>query len=237
MKTKLLLLALALLLAAPSSFADRRKYVWTYQYATMAPEATELEFYQTAKLDETDAWEYRVEIEHGLTPRWDLSIYQIFAQTEGGPFKWDALQIRTRYKLAEPGRFFMNPLLYLEYNRKIELTKQNKFEAKLILGRNFDKVNLAINPVYEFFWAPGDPVHEIGLDIGLSYEPTFKWSFGLESTSRHEYLPGGETETGSYLGPTVSFATGTVYYTFGYAAGLTDDSNDGRFRFIMGIDL
>lgn len=227
----------ALLMAAPSTFADRRKYAWTYAYGTIAPEATELEFYQTTRIDETDSWEYRIEIEHGLTPKLDLSVYQIFAQNEGDRFRWDAVQIRGRYRLAEPGEFFMDPLLYLEYNRKTDLSLQNKLEGKLILSRDIDRVNVAVNPVYEFFWAPGDPVHEVGLDAGVSYELSYKLSIALESTTRYEFVKGAEDETSSYFGPTLSLAVGEVYYTVGYTWGLTDDSNDARVRFLMGIGL
>lgn len=229
--------ALALLMAVPTVMADRRKYVWTYQYVTIAPEATELEFYQTTKLDKTDSWEYRIEIEHGLTPNWDLSVYQIFVQKEDSSFKWDAVQIRTRYRLAEPGTYFLDPLLYLEYNRKIDLKRQNKLEAKLILGRDFGRWNLSVNPVYEFFWAPGDPVHEAGLDIGLSHELSYKLSIGIESTSRIEFVKNAENEKSSYLGPTISFASGNVFYTLGAAWGLTDHSDDARVRLIMGIGI
>lgn len=232
-----LLLALAALIAVPSVFADRRKYVWTYASGTIAPEASELEFYQTTRIDETDSWEYRIEIEHGLTPKADLSIYQIFAQSEGGSFRWDAVQVRGRYRLAEPGQFFLDPTLYLEYNRKIDLARQNKLEGKLLLSRDFDKVNFAINPVYEFFWAPGDPNHESGLDVGLSYELSHKFSVALESTTRYEFVRDADNETSSYFGPTISFATGEVYYTVGYAWGLTDDSNDARVRFLLGVGL
>jgi len=233
----LLLLVLIVLMGAASTMADRRKYVWTYQYATIAPGAAELEFYQTTKISSTNSWEYRIEVEHGLTPRWDLSIYQIFAQKEGEAFRWDAFQIRTRYKLAEPGRFLLDPLLYLEYNRKIDLKKQNKLEAKLILDRNVHKYNIAFNPVYEFFWAPGNPIHELGLDIGLSYELSYKLSVGVESVTRSKYIKDSDNRQSSYLGPTISVATGSIFYTVGYTWGLTDDSDDARVRFLMGVDL
>lgn len=237
MYRSILMIGLAVLLATPATHADRRKYVWTYQYATIAPGMAELEFYQTTILDKTNSWEYRIEIEHGLTPRWDLSIYQIFTQKAGESFTWDAFQIRTRYRLAEPDRMFFNPLLYLEYRRKIDLTEQNKFEAKLILARDFDRVNLAINPVYEFFWAPGDPIHEIGLDVGLAYELNYRFSLGVESTSRVEFLKNEDNKTSTYFGPTFSVATGSMFYTVGYAWGLTDDSSDAKVRFLMGVEL
>lgn len=233
------LLLLVILMAAPSLFADRRKYVWTYQFATIAEEATELEFYQTSKLksEKANSWEYRIEIEHGLTDRWDFSVYQIFSQNEGEPLKWHSFQLRTRYKLARQGEFFMDPLLYLEYNRQTDLKARNKLEGKLILARDIDRWNISLNPVYEFFWAPGDPKHEIGLDVGLSYEFHPKLALGLESTSRIEYEDGKDAEKGSYFGPTVSIASGRMFYSAGYAFGLTDDSDDARVRFIMGVGL
>jgi hypothetical protein len=237
MLKQITLLALALLLAAPSTFADRRKFVWSYQYGTIAPGNAELEFYQTTKLDRTDSWEYRIEVEHGLSPRWDLAVYQIFSQKQGESFKWDAVQVRARYRLAEPGVMLLDPLLYLEYRRKIDLQRQNKAEVKLILSRNFDRFALAVNPVYEFFWAPGDPVHELGLDVGLAYEPSMRFTIGVESTTRIKYLKDADNTTGSYLGPTFSYSSGGMFYTLGYAWGLTDDSNDARVRFIMGIEL
>ncbi len=232
---KLMTLTLILVTVAPSIMADRRKYVWTYGTQTMPEKTSEFEFYQTTKLDKTDSWEYKIEIEHGLTPRWDFSVYQIFTQEEGGYLKWSAFQFRTRYRLTQPGAVFGDPTLYLEYQRKTDLKAQNKAEAKLLLGHDFDRVNIAVNPVYEFFWAPGDPVHEIGLDIGLSYEFSYRFSAGVESTSRREFLKDEDDEVGSYVGPTISFASGTVYYVVGCAWGLTDDSNDARVRFLMGV--
>lgn len=235
MLNKLLICSLVLAMAAPSVIADRRKYVWTYGTQTMPEKTSELEFYQTTKLAETDSWEYRIEVEHGLTPRWDFSVYQIFTQGEDEGLKWSAFQFRTRYRLTQPGTVFGDPTLYLEYQRKTDLTAQNKAEAKLLLGHDFDRVNIAVNPVYEFFWAPGDPVHEIGLDVGLSYEFSYRFSAGVESTSRREFLKDADDEVGSYFGPTISFASGTVYYVVGYAWGLTDDSDDARVRFLMGV--
>ncbi len=217
--------------------ADRRQFVWTYEPILQVPGGADLEFYQTTRIDQTDNWEYRIEIEHGLTHNWDVSIYQIFAQAEGGSFRWDAFQVRTRYRLSEIGTVPFNPVLYLEYRRKIELKEQNKFEGKLLLGKNFDEFTLAVNPVYEFFWAPGDPVHEIGLDVGLTYSLSYQFSFGIESTTRHEFVKNLDDETSSYLGPVLSFASGPIWYSIGYVRGLNDDSDDARARFLLGVQL
>lgn len=217
------------------SKADRRKYVWTYQYQTMPVGMTELEFYQTTKVSNFSTWEYRLEFEHGITERFDVGIYQIFSQPENGSFNWDAFQLRFRYRFGETGEYFMDPLFYIEYNRKINLSKQNKIEAKLILAKDIGNVNLSINPVYEFFFAP-DTKNEIGLDMGVSYELSPKFALGLESVSRLEFAE-IENEFATYLGPTVSFASGEFFFNLGAVFGVNEDANKVRVRYIMGILL
>jgi hypothetical protein len=196
---------------------------------------TELEFYQTTRIADSDSWEYRIEVEQGLTDRWDFSVYQIFSQKEDDAFKWDAVQFRTRYRFGEVGKYFMDPLIYLEYRRKLDFGEPNKAEAKLILAKQIDAVNLAINPVYELFFGP-EVEHEVGMDIGVSYEVSPKFVMGVETTSRMEFED-SETEIGSYLGPTVSISSGQWWYTFGAGFGITEDSDDVRVRFIMGFHL
>ena len=233
MRMRMFIILIALAVVVNLAYADHRNFVWTYQARTMPKDGTEMEFYQTTKLSDIDSWEYRLEIEHGLTERWDFSIYQIFAQEQGGPFQWDAFQLRTRYRLGEPGQWFVDPVLYLEYNRRIDLDLPHKLEAKLILGKTVDKFNLALNPVYEISFSPGT-VHEIGLDAGACWEFSPRYSLGLESTSRFEFED-GETIRESYLGPTVSFGAGRIWYTVGPAWGLTSHSDNARVRFLMGV--
>jgi hypothetical protein len=235
MRFRTVIFGLLILFLCTNAYADRRNYVWTYQYVTMPKGQGELEFYQTTKLNETDSWEYRLEVEQGLTDHWDISVYQIFKQDEGESFKWDAVQLRTRYRIGEEGMYFLDPLLYFEYNRKTDLKKPNKLEAKVILAKTVEKFNLAINPVYEYFFAPGSE-HEIGLDVGMSWQFHPVFTAGIESTTRIEFED-DETETSSYMGPTVSLAHGGWWYTLGVAFGLNDESDDARVRFLMGIEI
>jgi len=56
-----------------SANADRRGYVWTYEYQTMPRGHAELEYYLTHKLPDShkysqkNTWEHQVELEYGLT--------------------------------------------------------------------------------------------------------------------------------------------------------------------------
>lgn len=233
-----LIFALIAIFALPAiSNADRRKYVWTYQYVTIPEGETELEFYQTTKLKadpKSDEWEYRIEVETGLTDRWDFSVYQIFKQVDGDSFSWDAVQLRTRYRFGEVDQYFMDPLIYFEYQRKLDLGEPNKFEAKLILAKSNGQLNYSLNPVYELFFGPRTE-HELGLDAGISWEFSPRFVVGLESTSRRVLEDGEETK--SYFGPTISVASGHWWYTAGVAFGLSDKSDDARVRFLMGVGL
>lgn len=240
MRLRLLaLVALCSLVVAGQARADRRPFAFTYTSSLIAPNATELEFYQTTRLRSPagNSWEYRFEIEHGLSERVDLSIYQIFVQPEGGELSWNAVQLRGRYRLAAPGSTIGDPVLYLEYNRKTDLKLQNKFEAKLLLSHHVRQMILAANPVYEFFWAPGDPIHEFGLDLAAGAELSYRFTAGAELLFRRELLKNEPNETSAYVGPALSLASGNLFYTLGYVWGLTDDSDDARFRFLMGVGL
>jgi len=73
---------LLVLFAADVADADRRGYVWTYEYQTMPKDMSELEYYLTHKApdfhkyDKKNTWEHQLEYEYGLTDRWDIAVYQ-----------------------------------------------------------------------------------------------------------------------------------------------------------------
>lgn len=233
---RIALTMLFIVLLPLASLADRRNYVWTYQYQTMPAQATELEFYQTTNLKEiADAWEYRIEVEQGLTNRLDVSVYQIFTQPEGGSLHWNAVQFRSRYRIGEEGQYALDPLVYLEYQRNTDSHTANKLEVKVILAKTMGRTNLALNPVYELAFAPGSE-HEIGLDAGVCYELTPAVSLGLESTTRAEFED-EETTVASYVGPTISFASGRWWYSIGGGFGISEESDDAKVRFLMGMGL
>ena len=240
---KVLFIFLFVIIAFTTAQADRRKYVWTYQTTTSAPNSSELEFYQTGKQNsgQADKWEYRIELEQGISPKFDIAVYQIFSQTEGASLKWDAFQFRGRYRIGLAGTISFDPVIYMEYRRKLEnQSGQNKFELKLLLGKDFKKINISLNPLIETMWAGGyKPYQEVGVDAGVSYAPSFRLSLGIESISRKYFYSetNREDKFKTAVGPTVSYAVGDNFYTVGVAWGVNKNADDIQFRFIMGIGL
>src|SRR5436309_2948127 len=107
-------LAMMLLIASTprTAHADRRSFFQTYEYQTMNKGGVELELWN--EQDRPDfgsaatGLQFQLEIEYGITDRWDIALYQILSQppptmTTPGVLAYDATKIETRYRFAERG--------------------------------------------------------------------------------------------------------------------------------------
>src|SRR3989338_6106239 len=90
------------------SYADRRSYVWTYEYQTMPKGHAEIEYYLTEEQKNIEkakpnTWKHWLELEYGITDHWDISMYQQFKQTNpatgSSSFEYDGFKVRTRYRI------------------------------------------------------------------------------------------------------------------------------------------
>jgi hypothetical protein len=235
-KNSLCLIVVLIVVCAGPARADRRAYVWTYEYMTMPKGQSELEYYVTTKVpdlhnyDDRNTWEHQVEYEYGLTDRWDVGIYQRWQQTNAtadDKFEYTGTKLRTRYRLGERGMYPLDVLLYLEYIRPDGSGAPDILEGKLVLARDFDKFNVAYNQVVEAgINNDGETEHQYA--FGLSYEFNPGWKAGIESA-------GNLTEDEFYLGPAASWARETFWVTVGALRGLNEASDDLRVRLIAGI--
>ncbi|MDP3025857.1 MAG: hypothetical protein Q8O10_10050 [candidate division Zixibacteria bacterium] len=219
------------------SLADRRSYVWTYEYLTMPKGETELEYYLDFKEKElndktTSAWKHQLEIEHGITDRWDLSVYQVFSQENGEALRYDELKIRTRYRFSESGNWFLDPLIYLEYKKPSEVSSADELEGKLVLAKDISNLNFAWNLVFERE-IRSKAETEVKYAMGLSYQLVPAFKIGLEGKGDL----GKNRDSKHYLSPAFSFASGKLWITLGTAFGLTSKSDDFQFRYILGLSL
>ncbi|UCC96978.1 MAG: hypothetical protein JSW66_14170 [Phycisphaerales bacterium] len=231
-------MGIVLLLLGFSSlaYADRRAYVWTYEYMTMPEGASELEYYLTTKVpdlhkyDDRNSWEHQVEYEYGLTDFWDIAVYQRWQHTvtpADDKFEYTGTKLRTRYRFGEKGMYPLDVLLYLEYIRPDDSDSPEVLEGKLILARDFGKINLAYNQIVEDGISNGGET-EHAYATGVSYEFNPAWKLGIEST-------GNLSDDKYYLGPTVSWAHEKFWVALGALGGLNDRSDDLRVRLIAGF--
>lgn len=227
---------LLVLFAADTARADRRSYVWTYEYLTMRKGHSEIEYYLTHKIpdfhqyDKKNTWEHQVEYEYGLTDRWDIAVYQRWQQTNSktdDKFEYSGTKLRTRYRFGEKGMYPLDTLLYLEYIRPDSSDSPEILEGKLIVAKDFGKFNVAYNQILKVgINDKGGNENEYA--FGLNYEFNPRLKVGLETT-------GNYTEDKYYVGPTVSWASKKFWAGLGALRGLNDRSDDLRFRLIIGF--
>lgn len=227
---------MAVLLLPLVSLADRRSFVWTYEYMTMAKGEAEIEYYLTSKLPdrsdrETSSWQQQFELEYGITNRWDISLYQVFNQKNtatSSTLEYAGFKVRTRYRLGKKGEYLLNPLLYFEVIREDDLSNPVRLEAKLILAKDIDRFTIAYNQIAEQEFENGEKEIENKYAFGITYEIDPKFKLGLEST-------GNYSENKYYLGPTLSLAREKFWLSFGILGGLNGDSDDTQSRLLIGI--
>ena len=215
--------------------ADWRSYVWTYEYMTMRKGTFELENYLTIVVPDKDSsnvntWKDSLELEYGITDRWDISMYQNFKYTnrsEESDLEYDGFKIRTRYRIGEKNKFILDPLLYLEHIREEELSKPNVLEAKLILAKDIGKANFSYNQILkQEAETSGKTEHEYAAGVHYKMNPGFR--LGLESK-------GDYRDEKYYLGPTASFALKKIWISFGALLSLNREGDDLQARMIVGM--
>ena len=239
-KVKFVALATAFVLIAgitKDADADRRAYVWTYEYQTMPKGHAEIEYYLTEEQKNIDKakpniWKHWLELEYGITDHWDISMYQQFKQsntTSSSTFEYDGFKVRTRYRILKKGKLPIDTLLYLEYIRNDNLEKPNALEGKIIFAKDIDKFNLAYNAILkQELDSHGKTEHEYAAGVNYGITPQFK--IGLESK-------GNYTARKYYIGPTVAWAGSKLWASIGVVAGLNKRSDDLQARIIIGIPL
>jgi len=214
--------------------ADRRYYVWTYQYATMEKGSGEIEGYTTYKILDQDSLrnnvitELQLELEVGMNNNFDASIYQVFEQDPGFPLQYKGYKIRTRYRFGEKGMYFVDPLIYLEYKGVPDFSS-HAFEGKLILAKDLGEWNLAVNPIIEYEKAGEDKELNWAYAIGLSYGFSSILRLGIEIKG---------SKMGHYIGPVISHGKDNLWATLGGVLKLSsvkEGKPDAEIRLLVGI--
>ncbi len=217
--------------------ADARTYVWTYEYLTMPQGAAEVEYYLTTKVRDTSmreisSWQHQLEIEYGITPHWDVALYQIWQDdrsAETASFGYKGFKLRTRYRVAEQNVLPLDVLVYAEYKRPSDLKMSNIGELKLILAKTIGDINASYNQVVE--WPlPRTDETEHKFAAGLACKVSQALRAGIEAT--------GNYTKGKYaVGPTLSLRENNIFLSFGAVFGLSNKADDLECRMILGLGL
>jgi hypothetical protein len=241
-----LLLAAALALAAPAAArADRRFYGETYNAATAPRGALDVELWSTlhrAPRDGgVDLWRHQLELETGLTDRWDVALYNVATQEKGGSLRYEAAKVETRYRLADPGAWVVDPILYLEVKKEFVADAPWAIEEKVILGKDAGPLNVSLNLSAEQEFPRGGG-HELewGWAAGTSYEvhPTVRVGGEAFGDLTRISVPGERaTEHHAWAGPAVSIAVARTWLVLAAGFALNDESEAVRLRAVLAFQF
>jgi hypothetical protein len=232
--------------SAREARADRRTMIRAYEFQTQPKGNLELELWNDVEAPRTAFADSvivtRVELEYGLTDRWDAALYHVFAQ--GGPqgqgpqpFHFDSWRLETRYRLAEKGEWPIDVMIYGELERPADFNQPFITEEKLIFEKDFGRFALVANLAGEQHLFRADLGRTWEVDFGARYEVMPQLRVAAELWTTQEFI-GPDVSRNYYLGPSVSVATQKLWIQFGVGIGL-DTSQDQQvfIRSVLGFNL
>lgn len=243
MKIILLSVIFLTLFTLSTASAQDRYYVWTYPYETEEANDFEIEsnsfFFTPSLSDNIHSLEQQFELEYGVTDRFQLGLYQVFGRDyPSGSISAKSFMVEALYKLAQKNRLILDPMIYLEYERDWNFKNPNHAEAKLILSKDFGRLNGTVNGIAEYEFG-GRNEFTPELSAGLSYEIVDGLRAGVETfaTLSDEEEAADEDLHGTGIGPTISLSTPWFDITTGATFGISKNSNAVNFCTTIGIDL
>lgn len=218
---------LAFLLLAGAAPATERHLTYTYGSDVLNPGTIEVEPWTTVRAGKDDfffALDNRVEIEAGVTERYQVALYLNASQTlfdsgqgsgrsRTSTFSWKGVSMEHKLKLLDAAADAVGLALYVEPTL---FATELEVEGKLIVDKRLGALLLAANLVAEYAWEFGAlPMQrelKLEVDAGLSCFLTPYLSVGLEARS-HTVLPAGEGRADSALfaGPVISLSSKAVW--------------------------
>lgn len=249
MKQKIRLASLMVLMLA-SARADERCFTYVYDADVLPRGAWEVEQWVTYRKGfaggdrqfDQHLWDFREEIEYGMTERLSTALYlnfrqeQTVARREGledaSEFKFKGVSVEFKYQLLNPNQQPVGLALYFEptYNGN-----EQELEYKLLISKNLgDKWVLAANATYEQEWEREDGATEresvLEFTAGAAYRLTPHWSIGIEARGHGVFEGIGPAEhlgTGWFLGPNVHYGAARWWTTFTVLPQIAGNPRDG----------
>lgn len=246
-KTRFILTAMVTAIWALPLAASERRFAYTYEATTAPKGMVEYEQWFTFKdYDDKERYEFRHELEFGLTDRLQLGVYlSDWRHTEfdngADETEWRTAGLEAIYNVTDPNKSALGSALYGEV-----LVGPEKFalEGKLLLQKNAGPFVFAYNLVVEAEWEGGKLSNldeKVGVwenTFGVSYEISPNFLIGAEALHEVEFEDWSESgDHVFYVGPNVSFRTGKCFITATalFQATGVDGEPDAQVRILAGF--
>ncbi|MDQ6955708.1 MAG: hypothetical protein Q9M21_00785, partial [Mariprofundaceae bacterium] len=206
----------------------------------------EVEYYLDYAIDSDPAKNtnarHQFEFEWGVTDRWLTAIYGDFRKRPKQGFAYQGLKWENIYQLFEQGEYWLDAALYIEYiSAKKSLNKPDAVEFKVLLEKEFGKVVHTTNLIFK---------QEVGSNANSNTSADYSWRSKWRKTRAWEpaiEIYGSLGELG-HIKPMAqqSHQIGPVFlgkfhngfsYEVGYLFGLTQASDQGAIKLVLGYEF
>lgn len=185
--------------------------------------------------DDDNSWEMEGSVSYGVTRFWETE----FGVAGGDPGRgkdadFNALIWENKFQLAEPGTFWIDPGVKLEYERSLQ-GGPDEIQAKLLLAKSIGAFsNLANFSIAREIGDDSEDEFEYGFSYGLSYEHSNDLAYGVEWYSDFGDFDGDFDDQGHQVGPAVyGNAAGLFEYEAGVLLGVSDAAPDALFKLVL----
>ena len=232
----------ALALNMKSAMAHLRTYAFTEEYRTIPQGNFEFEGWTIFKVPDgsktnENTFDYQGELEYGITDRLTIAHYERW-QTQNvvgsdNSTVYKGFKFETKYRIGEKGQYWLDPLIYIEWaTDPREHEHHNEIESKLVLSKDFGKLNVVYNQIMENeLTRDGRTNHEFS--SGVNYEVLPELRAGVEFTGDVWHHTTHQNEL--YLGPTLAWENKYFWVVAGALFGLNHVADDHQVRLIVGI--
>jgi len=166
-----------------------------------------------------------------------VALYNDWVREQGAATQYQATRVETRYRLSQPGEWFVDPVLYLEVKKEWIEDKPFALEEKLILAKDIGAWNVSANVSAEQeLIAGGGREYEYAYAAGTSYEVARWVRIGAEAFGANQRADGLGVTT-HYAGPALSFAFSRVWLVTALGFGLNDQAERVRARAVLAFQL
>lgn len=230
-------------LPASQAYAHERTYAFNEEYRTLAKGSFEVESHTRFKMPDrkqTDAnkWEFQQELEYGVTDRLSIAHYEIWQVEnqngngdDNGTYK--GFKFETKYRIGEKGQFWVDPLLYLEWQTEVrDHDNPNGLEGKIVLSKDLGLLNLNYNQIMESKLGAGGRT-EHAYTFGANYEILEGLRPGVEL--KGNYWKPSSNRNQLAIGPSLAWSNQYFWITGGVLFGANHAADDIQSRVIVGI--
>lgn len=188
--------------------------------------------------DAEDAWETEFSAAYGVTGFWETEIgVAIEDGGRGEDADWAALLFENKFQLAQPGTFFIDPGLKLEYARSLN-GGPDEIGAKLLLAKQFGDIgNVANFSIEREIGEDSSDDNGYGFAYAVNYAVRDDLAFGLEWYSDFGDFGEDWDDESHQIGPVAYGELAGLEYEAGILAGVSDGAPDAELKLVLGYEF